>query len=75
MKNLIYQTKNQVEEIKTRLNSPTPKFFRVLRNAALVVGAVASTLFTAGIAPAVTGIVAAVSASLVTVSQLTKETE
>lgn len=63
-----------IKETIERLKKPTPKFFRKLRNVALLVGAVASGLATGGIAPAIMGTIIAVSGTVASVSQLvTKE--
>jgi len=58
-----------------RATAPTPKFFKVLRNISLIVGAVATGLLSGGIAPAVTGIIASVSGALATASQLAVKNE
>ena len=47
------ETKNTLD-LKTRLQSPTPKFFRKIRNAGLILGAIGTALLTAPVAlPAV----------------------
>lgn len=69
-----------VQEFKQRLKSPTPKFFRKLRNIGIPVAAVATTIATAPIAlPAVLVKIAAylaVAGTTISVaSQATKEGE
>ena len=69
-----------VQELKQRLKSPTPKFFRKLRNIGIAVAAVATTIATAPIAlPAVLVKIAAylaVAGTTISVaSQATKEGE
>jgi len=69
-----------VQELKQRLKSPTPKFFRKLRNIGIAVAAVATTIATAPVAlPAVLVKIAAylaVAGTTISVaSQATKEGE
>ena len=69
-----------VQELKQRLKSPTPKFFKKLRNIGIAVAAVATTIATAPVAlPAVLVKIAAylaVAGTTISVaSQATKEGE
>ncbi|MEO8769582.1 MAG: hypothetical protein ABI402_05840 [Ferruginibacter sp.] len=69
-----------VQELKQRLKSPTPKFFRKLRNIGIAVAAIATTIATAPVAlPAVLVKIAAylaVAGTAISVaSQATKEGE
>lgn len=69
-----------VQELKQRLKSPTPKFFRKLRNIGIAVAAVATTIATAPVAlPAILVKIAAylaVAGTTISVaSQATKEGE
>ena len=69
-----------VQEIKERLKSPTPKFFKKLRNIGIAVAAVGTAIVTAPIAlPAVlvklAGYLAVAGTSISVASQATKEGE
>ena len=72
-------TINQMSIVE-RITAPTPPFFRKLRNIALMVGAVAGTILTAGamlpaVVVTVAGYLATASAVAVTVSQITVDAD
>ncbi len=69
-----------IQEIKKRLKSPTPHFFRKLRNIGIVVAAVATTVLTAPVAlPAIVikiaGYLVVAATAISVASQATKEDE
>ena len=69
-----------VQEIKQRLKSPTPKFFKKLRNIGIAVAAVGTAIVTAPIAlPAIlvkiAGYFAVAGTTISVASQATKEGE
>lgn len=57
------------------MKSPTPRFFQILRNTALAVGALATGFATAGIAVPVMVALASVAGGVATASQLVTKTD
>jgi uncharacterized membrane protein HdeD (DUF308 family) len=69
-----------MKKVIRRLTAPTPKFFKVLRNIGLVLGAVGGTILAAPIAlpvvaTSIGGYLAVAGGVISAVSQLTKEND